>query len=271
MTQGVQLAGRARPWRRGIHRATEPARWLMAYTLVGCALAMVLPAIDLPAHYHDFADQGRWAGLPHARDVLSNLAFAVGGAALLRAVAQAASRLPPAAVQSLRVLGLGFVVTAVASALYHLQPDHAGLALDRAGMVVAFAGMLGVLTADRLAGVSPLRVMQTAALLGLAAVVAAWGRHNMTPWALFQLAGMGVMAAVLWLARRQPGTVGVHWGWVLLWYGAAKVCEMHDHGVLALTDGWISGHTLKHLAAACALWPVWHAVSGRHAAAGRNQ
>src|SRR3569833_3916671 len=38
------------------------------------------PIPQLP-HYHEFADQRSWAGIPHAADVLSNLAYLVAGLA----------------------------------------------------------------------------------------------------------------------------------------------------------------------------------------------
>ena len=57
--------------------------WLTGATLVLCALAMCLPRMRLPAGYHDFADQVAWGVLPYARDVLTNLAFAIAGWVLL--------------------------------------------------------------------------------------------------------------------------------------------------------------------------------------------
>lgn len=47
---------------------------------------------------------------------------------------------------------------------------------------------------------------------------------------------------------------------VMAWYTLAKVLELGDHQVLAMTHGWVSGHTLKHIAAAMAAWPVISAV-----------
>ena len=47
--------------------------WLTGATLVLCALAMCLPRMQLPAGYHDFADQVAWGVLPYARDVLTNI------------------------------------------------------------------------------------------------------------------------------------------------------------------------------------------------------
>lgn len=49
------------------------------FALVGIVLAagawMLLPEIRQPQAYHSFADQRVFMGVPHAADVLSNLAF----------------------------------------------------------------------------------------------------------------------------------------------------------------------------------------------------
>ena len=55
----------------------------MAFVLT---LALVLPGMTQPPHYHAFADQRSWAGLPHAADVLSNLGFVLMGVLGLRAL-----------------------------------------------------------------------------------------------------------------------------------------------------------------------------------------
>src|SRR6187402_870298 len=86
------------------HRRVEPLPWharpaalvrrrecgLVAVFLLLLAAALLGPSVAQPSHYHDFADQRSWGGLPHAMDVISNLPFALWGMvgvwALLRAV-----------------------------------------------------------------------------------------------------------------------------------------------------------------------------------------
>jgi hypothetical protein len=52
----------------------------------------------------------------------------------------------------------------------------------------------------------------------------------------------------------------MHLGVVVAWYALAKVLEGADSAVFAATGEWVSGHTLKHVAAAAAAWPVVAAV-----------
>jgi hypothetical protein len=47
---------------------------------------------------------------------------------------------------------------------------------------------------------------------------------------------------------------------VILAYAVAKLLEANDHGVYELAVQLVSGHTLKHLAAALAALPVLAAI-----------
>jgi hypothetical protein len=81
------------------------------------------------------------------------------------------------------------------------------------------------------------------------------------PWGVFQ-AGAVVLLAWMGSQRALPGALQVRWLAVLGAYGVAKAFELGDHAVFAASGCWLSGHTLKHLSAAAAAWPVLHALRG---------
>ena len=58
---------------------SRPEAYLLAAVLAALALACWGPAVAQHDHYHAFADQRTWLGVPCAMDVLSNLPFAVAG------------------------------------------------------------------------------------------------------------------------------------------------------------------------------------------------
>lgn len=224
------------------------------------ALAVLGPALAQPAHLHDYADQRTLWGLPFAMDVLSNLPFALAGAAgiwfLVRSPAGALSGVE----RSMAALFFaGLVLTACASGWYHLRPDDVGLAVDRYGMSIAFAGLLGLAAAGRVSGRAGAAVGVAVLLLAPASVQAWSATGNVLPWAVVQFGGMGL---ILWLAvlRAAPGALEIRWGLVILAYAAAKLLEANDHGVYELTGQLVAGHTLKHLAAAAAALPVMGAI-----------
>lgn len=237
-------------------------------------LGPVLPAADV-AIASVFADNRAWHGLPNAMDVLSNLPFLLIGCWGLyrlnridRAHQQALAQFPlapPASDPPDNTLDCawlffaGLIATAAGSAFYHLLPDAPRLAADRAGMAVAFAGLIGIAVCERVsqrAGWPAAWFVLTAGLLA-AEVVQETG--NVLPWALVQFGGM---ALVLTLALASPmrGAVGLKLGWVIFFYAVAKAFELADHQVYEATGQLISGHSLKHLVAALAGLPVLAAL-----------
>ncbi len=238
--------------------------WLIAAVLALLVIGIVGPFVAQPVHQHDFADQRVWGTIPFAMDVLSNLPFALWGLVGLMCL--------PGLTRSGRVdwQGLlsalfftGLIVTAAASSWYHLQPDDAGLGIDRLGMVLAFAGLLGLAVAGR-AGERAGAAMATAVLLLGPLSVWCWlATGQILPWLLVQLGGM---ALVVWMAAVNPlpGALAVRWGWVIAIYTAAKLLELADHEVYALTMHGMSGHSLKHVVASFAAWPVVRALVESH-------
>jgi hypothetical protein len=57
---------------------------------------------------------------------------------------------------------------------------------------------------------------------------------------------------------------------VIVFYVLAKLFELGDATVFELTGHLVSGHTLKHLAAALAAWPVIRALGSTEVAPSRH-
>jgi len=223
-------------------------------------LAALLPPQAQPDYYIHFADARAWLGIPYAFDVLSNLPFALAGAMGLRVLVRVpASALAGAQRQLAALFFAGLLLTAPASAWFHWQPGDTGLAVDRLGMTLAFAGVLGLGVAGHVSARAG-RLLAGAVLLGGPLSVWVWAQSgNLLPWALLQ-GGAMLLLVVLALLRPQPGALAVRWGAVILIYAVAKALELADHAIYAATDQLLSGHSLKHLVAALAAWPVIHAL-----------
>ena len=232
--------------------------------LLGALLALLLvavfgPFVAQPAHHHDFADQRSWGFIPCAMDVLSNLPFAAWGLAGLGCLAWQGGLATPAVNTAQRRLAAlffaGLLLTTAASGWYHWQPDDAGLAIDRLGMVVAFAGLLGLAAADRISARAGVALASAVLLLGPLSVWCWASSGNVLPWALVQFGGM---ALVLCLAcfKPLPGALAIRWGLVIMVYAVAKLFEQADAFVYVWSAELVSGHSLKHGVASCAAWPV---------------
>ncbi|MCI5067969.1 hypothetical protein [Acidovorax sp.] len=254
-----------------LHRRRQPLAPAETALLLGLAallaLAVLGPVVPASEHQHGFADQRALWGIPCALDVLSNLLFALGGMWGLAVL----SRLQPGVLDSSsRALAAlffgGLVCTAVGSSVYHWQPHDAGLLWDRLGMVLPFAGLLGLAAHGRVSARAGHASAVAVLLAGPLAVV--WWAHtgNLMPWAVVQLGGMFVVLALACLPRRTDA-LGVHLGAVIGMYAVAKLFEAADHAVYDATAQWVSGHSLKHVFAAGAAWPVLLALTAlRHSA-----
>jgi hypothetical protein len=231
------------------------------------AIAFFGPEVLQPVHQHDFADQRFLGYFPNAADVLSNWAFALWGFAGLATLQRVKLNRTSLGLSALFFAGL--IVTAFASGWYHLELNNAGLAIDRLGMTVAFAGLLGLAAADRVSLRAGILLSLLVLVLGPISVWV-WSRSgNVLPWLVLQFGGM---ALVLWLATRQPmpGALVVRWDAVILIYAAAKILELADHDVYDITSQLISGHSLKHIVASFAAWPVIAALFAKQKSLGRK-
>ena len=157
------------------------------------------------------------------------------------------------------LLFIGLIATAFCSSGYHLDPHDAGLCIDRVGMSLAFAGLLGLAAADRISARAGVALAALVAVAAPATALVAWLGGNMTPWAVLQGGGL-VLLAALALRRPQPRALGFSIIGVIAFYAVAKALELADAPVFALTQQLISGHSAKHLVAALAAWPVVRAL-----------
>ena len=239
----------------------SPETAMLAVCTLLLLIALLGPSVGQPANYHQFADQHTWFGIPFAMDVLTNLPFAVWGIiGLLRLRELPRHRLDASQRGTAKLFFAGLVLTAICSGWYHWEPRDAGLAVDRLGMVVAFAGLIGLAAAGRISARIGLTVPFAVLLLGPLSV-ASWAiTGNVLPWVVLQFGGMTL---VLWMARipRLVGALPIRWGVVIGIYALAKLLEQGDHQVYALLGNTISGHSLKHVVASLAAWPVLSALS----------
>ena len=233
---------------------------VIVLTVVALAAAFLLPAVHQPLEYHDFADHRHLLGVDNFLDVVSNIGFLAFGLLGLAVVfrhhtcfASSAERWPYA------VFFVGVLLTALGSAYYHLAPDNETLFWDRLPMTIAFMGLVASQIVDRINVRFGLALLLPMLFVGAASVIY-WsisermGAGNVLPYGILQ--GYSVVILLL-LAVLHPSryTRGSDIYWVFGWYVLSKVLETFDAQVLGILHV-VSGHTLKHLAAAVAAFAV---------------
>ena len=221
---------------------------------IGLVAAWILTgAIAQDPAYHLFADRRLLLSIPHAHNVLSNLPFAlIGGLGLITLLSQ---RGAGQAARAMYLVFFGAVfVTALGSAYYHLDPNDLTLLWDRLPMAIGFMSILAAISAERIdAGLA--RALFPWLLIAGAGSVLYW--HWSGDLRLYALVQFGSLAALIAVLLRQRGPdSGLLW-LALGCYLMAKIFEAADAQIFELSGQLVSGHALKHVAAAIAPLSIW--------------
>jgi len=235
--------------------------------------AMLLPPIPQSVEYHLFADRRDFFGIPNFSDVVSNLGFLLSGGAGLMFLWRV-QRMPTQTTfhhgkESLPywVLFSSIALVAFGSIYYHWAPDIHRLLWDRIPIVIAIAALLSATLIERGSaniglGVLPLLVI----LAALSVLYWYWteqqGRGNLNFYIVMQFY---LILLIIWISLRFSSRYshGRDIYQVIALYAFAKVAELLDRSIFAWTDGWVSGHTLKHLIAAYAAYRIVQTLQKR--------
>ena len=230
--------------------------------------------IPQPEAYHQFADGRTLWRIPNALPVLSNAFFFFVGWAGLAFLRRGPTRDPDGpfrpgahtAFESLRerpayvLFFAGVLLTAFGSAWYHLKPSTPRLFWDRLPMAIAFTALFAAMIAERISIYWSRMLLLPLVFSGVASVVL-WrlsedrGAGDLRFYLFVQLFPMVALPLMMLLFRPRYSR-----GWELfvamLVYAGAKALEHFDAKVWELTSQTVSGHSLKHVAAALATWFV---------------
>jgi hypothetical protein len=215
---------------------------LMAASLAG---VLLLPAIPQDQSYHLFADCRAVAGIPNFWNVVSNIPFIAIGAIGLRRF-----RDDPATI----ILFLGFLLTGIGSSYYHWDPNDATLFWDRLPMTFSFAAILAIAVKERVN--KKLGDILLWALLTIGLLSLLWWRWT-DDLRLYLWVQFFPCFALLLLFLLYPPKYNGTYNWIVAvaLYALAKIFEFSDQAVFSL--GYVvSGHMLKHLAAAAACFMI---------------
>ena len=231
--------------------------WLIVgVTVLAIAAALLIPAMPQPVAYHDFADHRDVFGIHNFLDVASNGAFLIVGVFGVVVACGRSARFEFTVERwPYVVFFVGVTLTAAGSAYYHLAPDNETLFWDRLPMTIAFMALVCSQIVDRISIRAGLALLIPMLMLGAASVIY-WrvteraGVGNVIPYGILQ--GYTTLILLL-IAALTPSryTRGDYLYWVFGLYALSKVLETSDAKVFE----WghlVSGHTLKHLAAAAA-------------------
>jgi hypothetical protein len=236
-------------------RSKAPLLLLTVAIVIGI-IALLLPPIPQPLAYHNFADQRPWLGVPNFGDVVSNLPFAIVGLCglifLLKPHPEKFSY--PRERWLYLVMFVALILTACGSAYYHLAPGNSRLVWDRIPIMVVFMALLAAVIAERVSVVAGLWLFPLLQVAGIGSVLV-WragelqGHGDLRFYAAVQVYSVLILLLLLLVPAKY--TRGSDFAAVVGFYVLAKILEEADRQVFAVGH-LVSGHTLKHLAAATA-------------------
>ena len=232
--------------------------FLLGFLTVIAVFAVFLhtPIAQDPS-YHDLADKRILIGVPNFLNVFTNLPFVliglVGIAELRKAIA---SRI---ILIIYFTLFTGIFLTGWGSAYYHYSPSNSALVYDRIPMTLVFMALLSAIIAEHFSEKTASYLLYPLLLIGIGSVLY-WryaeqiGAGDLRLYGLVQFYPMVLIPLILLLFPAPAFNRGL---WqlmgVIAWYVIAKICEHFDKEIYAITK-FVSGHSLKHLAAAAATW-----------------
>jgi hypothetical protein len=215
------------------------------------ALAAMSPIVQ-DQGYHAFADTRPLLGIPNFWNVVSNLPFVAVGAAGL-----AFHRRDAAAT----ALFVGIFLTGFGSSYYHSAPDDGTLFWDRLPMTIGFMALLAGAIGERFGGTAGHLALWPLLALGAASLL--WWRWtgDLRPYVWVQFYPCLVLPILYVWFPATTGTALLITAAAL--YGLSKALEYFDRAVYVGTGAIVSGHTLKHLAAAAACYALLRYIAQR--------
>jgi hypothetical protein len=261
-------------------RALRVLLLVLVAGLAGFALSRLRPIPQSEA-YHAFADARTMWKIPNALNVASNIGFFLVGWMGLAFLFRGPSRDPDgpfrpgphSAFETLRerpayvIFFAGVFLTAFGSGFYHWRPNSLRLFWDRVPMAIAFTALFATVIAERINVYWSRMLLLPLITVGVASVVM-WrvsedrGAGDLRPYIFVQAFPIIALPLIMMMFPSRYTR-----GWellvVILLYATAKALEHFDRVVFEITARQVSGHTLKHLVAALAIWFVLHMLKNR--------
>ncbi len=251
-----------------------------ALAVVSIVVLGLLSPLPQPQSYHHFADDRTFLEVPNCLNVVSNLPFVIVGVWGLWFVGRCSAGPGGPFIERIELwplvlFFLGIGLTGFGSAYYHLHPDNDRLVWDRLPLAMALMSLFAAVLAERIDVKLGNGLLLPLVALGIGSVVY-WhateqqGRGDLRLYYFVQFYPMLALSLLLLLLPpRYTRTSDLFIA--LGWYVLAKGCEhLGDKAIYALGH-LVSGHTLKHLAAAAGAYWVLRILQTRRPVLSRIQ
>lgn len=216
--------------------------------------------------YHSFSDQRTIWGLPHFFDVVSNLPFLIVGLLGFKLLINTYKNTSRTNLIIASTLFGGVFLTGLGSAFYHHTPNNFTLIFDRLPMTLVFTSFFATIVYDYIGSRAGKITFYTMLALGVYSIVYWYstelnGAGDLRLYAFIQFFPIVVIPIILLLYKNK----NMYTKRLLYVFGAymlAKLCE-HFDGQLHEIFSVVSGHTIKHLFSALAIYYIYQIYKKR--------
>lgn len=225
---------------------------LLFLTAIGIASVFFIPPIPQNNLYHNFADARTIMSIPNFYNVVSNFPLFIFGILGIIFVGRQSKQ------NTLWWNNLffftGILLTGIGSAYYHFNPRIETLVWDRLPMTITFMAFFAIIISEYVDKNFGKRILFHLIFFGILSVLYWYktemnGAGDLRFYALIQFLPMLLIPLIILMFKSKSNSK--YYWLIILAYGIAKLFEAYDQQIFVFTNG-ISGHALKHLAAALA-------------------
>ncbi len=232
---------------------------LVAFYAVVTAYFVWRVPITQPQEFHAFADDRTIWGVSNFFNVVSNAAFLIPGLAGLWLCIR---RTLAAARRAWTTFFVAITAVAIGSIFYHLAPADAPLFWDRLPMTVGFTALLVALIDEHVVENAERHLLVPIVAVGVLCLLYWLVYDDLRAYLWVQAMSLGTAFLIVAVYPNANGGRKYLLAAVLA-YAVAIFCEQGDRTLWDLLDGRLSGHTIKHLLAALALYQLFRMLRDR--------
>lgn len=218
-------------------------------TIIAVLVVIFIQPIHQNQTYHNFADKTTLFCIPNFWNVISNLPFIVIGAMGLRKTSKYFQDYPLK--NSFFFFFVGIFFTGFGSAWYHYNPNDATLVWDRLPMTISFMSFLSIIIGEFIDSNLGKKGLPWFLSIGIFSVIYWVIFYDLRFYLLIQFLPILLIIIILIFSKSNLA-FKKYFLLILLAYVVAKFLESFDVPIYKKSNELLSGHTLKHFAAAVA-------------------
>jgi Ceramidase len=236
-----------------------PKLLLCIAALTTTAVFIFMKPIPQDVTYHHFANDDLVFGITNCWNVISNIGFLIIGLFGIAFIRQ--NKITNLIIW---ILFIGIILTGLGSAYYHYAPSNATLVWDRLPMTIVFTSFFALIYSWCFSTKTGFKIWLVCLATGIYSVFY-WQyteqefRGDLRLYAIVQFLPIVLIIIILASHFKRHFFLVKPIFMIVIWYIIAKLLEHYDTFIFEKTNS-ISGHPIKHIAAAVATFYIYKMI-----------